>query len=50
MTTYIPSLTLPAFMFEQPAVAILLPVMAGATIGYSMSREKSPILVLIVDA
>jgi hypothetical protein len=39
MTTYIPSLTLPNFIFEQPAVAILLPVVAGAAIGYSTRRE-----------
>lgn len=35
MTTYIPSLTLPAFIFEQPAASILLPVVAGAGIGYA---------------
>ncbi|KAF2204194.1 TspO/MBR family protein [Delitschia confertaspora ATCC 74209] len=33
MTTYISSLTLPAFVFEQPAVSVLLPVVAGAAIG-----------------
>ncbi|KAF2869299.1 benzodiazepine receptor family protein-like protein [Massariosphaeria phaeospora] len=40
MTTYIPSLTLPAFVFEQPAVSILLPVVCGTAIGYSISPTK----------
>ncbi|KAF2730165.1 TspO/MBR-related protein [Polyplosphaeria fusca] len=35
MTTYIPSITLPSFIFEQPAVSVLLPVVCGAGIGYS---------------
>lgn len=39
MTSYIPSLTLPNIIFEQPAASILLPVLAGAAIGYS-SRPK----------
>jgi len=33
MTTYIPSLTLPAFVFEQPAISVLLPVLAGTAVG-----------------
>lgn len=41
MTTYIPSLTLPSFVFEQPAIAILLPVVAGAAVGYSTRRENT---------
>jgi benzodiazapine receptor len=39
MTTYIPSLTLPSFVFDNPAVAILLPVVAGTAIGYSNKRR-----------
>lgn len=39
MTTYIPSLTLPAFVFEQPAAAVLLPIAAGTAVGYS-TRPK----------
>jgi hypothetical protein len=38
MTTFIPALTLPRFVFEQPAVAILLPVVCGAGIGYATRR------------
>ena len=38
MTTYIPSLTLPAQIFAQPAASILLPVALGTGIGFSISR------------
>jgi benzodiazapine receptor len=38
MTTYIPSLTLPAALFNSPAVAILSPIAAGTAIGFSMQR------------
>jgi benzodiazapine receptor len=41
MTAYIPSLTLPSFVFEQPAVSILLPVIAGAGIGYSTRPDQT---------
>ncbi|KAM3415705.1 hypothetical protein BST61_g9219 [Cercospora zeina] len=41
MTTYIPSLTLPAFLFEQPAAAILLPVAAGTAIGFAISPSDT---------
>jgi hypothetical protein len=40
MTAYMPSLTLPAFVFEQPAVSVLLPVLGGAAIG-SLTRRMS---------
>lgn len=43
MTTYIPSLTLPRFVFEQPAVSIFLPMVAGAAIGYSTRRTSSSV-------
>jgi benzodiazapine receptor len=41
MTTHIPSLTLPAFVFEQPAVSVLLPVIAGAGVGYSTRPDQT---------
>ncbi|KAF2682670.1 benzodiazepine receptor family protein-like protein [Lentithecium fluviatile CBS 122367] len=41
MTTHIPSLTLPSFVFEQPAVSILLPVIAGAAIGYATRPDET---------
>ncbi|KAF1975643.1 TspO/MBR-related protein [Bimuria novae-zelandiae CBS 107.79] len=41
MTTYISSLTLPSFVFDTPAVSVLLPVIAGAAIGYSISPSKT---------
>ena len=44
MTTYIPSLTLPPFIFEQPAVSVLVPVVLGTAVGFSMQREPSPAL------
>lgn len=40
MTTYIPSLTLPSFVFENPAVSILLPVVCGTATGFVISRES----------
>ncbi|KAF2085596.1 TspO/MBR-related protein [Saccharata proteae CBS 121410] len=40
MTTYIPQITLPAVIFEKPAASILLPVLAGTTIGY-MTRPQT---------
>jgi len=36
MTTYIPSLTIPGIVFEKPALAILLPVILGTSIGFSI--------------
>lgn len=36
MTTYIPSMTLPSTIFEQPALAILLPVVLGTGIGFGV--------------
>lgn len=40
MTTYIPSLTLPSVVFENPAVAILLPVVCGTATGFAISRKS----------
>lgn len=45
MTTYIPSLTLPSLVFDNMAVSILLPVLAGAGIGYSTRRTFSHIYI-----
>ncbi|KAK4634258.1 Translocator [Fulvia fulva] len=39
MMTYIPSLTLPSILFEQPAAAILLPIAAGTAVGFA-TRPK----------
>lgn len=41
MTTFIPNLTLPAQVFSTPAISILLPVVLGAAVGYSVSRTYS---------
>ncbi|CAI6283917.1 unnamed protein product [Periconia digitata] len=41
MTTHIPSLTFPRIVFEQPAIAVLLPVVAGAAIGYSTRPKQT---------
>jgi len=34
MTTYIPSITLPSFIFDRPAASILLPLALGNAVGY----------------
>ncbi|CAC9891845.1 unnamed protein product [Aureobasidium pullulans] len=39
MASYIPHLTLPSFIFEKPAVSVLLPVALGTAVGYSTRRE-----------
>lgn len=44
MTTHIPSLTLPAFAFEQPILAVLLPVALGTGVGFSTQREMNILL------
>lgn len=41
MTTYIPSLTLPALVFENPAAAILLPICLGSAVGYSVRPKET---------
>lgn len=38
MTAYIPSLTLPSFIFENAAASILLPIAAGTAVGFSTRR------------
>ena len=40
MTTHIPSLTLPDQIFSNPATSILLPVVLGAGVGYSVRRKS----------
>ena len=46
MTTYIPALTLPAQVFAQPALSILLPVGVGLGLGYFITRTAFPIFPL----
>ena len=41
MTTYIPSLTLPAAILENPAISILLPIAAGTAIGYATRPSET---------
>lgn len=41
MTTYIPSLTLPSFIFDNPAASILIPVAAGTAIGFSTRPSQT---------
>lgn len=41
MTTFVPSLTLPAAIFANQAASILVPVVAGAGIGYSMRPKET---------
>ncbi|KAI7296983.1 hypothetical protein KC352_g15 [Hortaea werneckii] len=41
MTTYVPSLTLPAITFEHPAAAILLPIAAGTAVGFSTRPKET---------
>ena len=38
MTTYVPKITLPAALFAAPAASILLPVVAGTSVGYFTRR------------
>jgi translocator protein len=38
MTTFIPSLTLPAAVFANPAASILLPIGLGTAVGFSVQR------------
>lgn len=42
MTGYILSLTLPNFVLDNPAVAILLPVLAGTAVGFFPLDLSSP--------
>jgi benzodiazapine receptor len=41
MTTYIPHLTLPAALFQNAAASILLPVAAGASVGYAVRPTET---------
>ncbi|OCL02361.1 TspO/MBR-related protein [Glonium stellatum] len=41
MTSFIPSLALPSIAFEQPAIAILLPIALGTGIGYSTRPDRT---------
>ena len=39
MTTYIPSLTLPSVIFENAALSVLFPIVAGTAVGFSTQRK-----------
>jgi benzodiazapine receptor len=39
MTTYIPSITIPANVLQHPAASILLPVALGTAVGYGTRRK-----------
>jgi benzodiazapine receptor len=39
MTTYIPSLTLPSIIFENAALSVLFPIVAGTAVGFSTQRK-----------
>lgn len=41
MTTHIPSLTIPAFVFEQPAASILLPIALGTAVGFAARPDET---------
>lgn len=41
MTSYIPSITLPGFVFQNPAASILLPVLAGTAVGFSTQPKDT---------
>jgi len=41
MTTYIPSITLPYMVFENPAASILLPIALGSAVGYSTQPKQT---------
>lgn len=41
MTSYIPSLTLPASIFQSPAASVLLPIAAGTAIGFSTRPKET---------
>jgi len=41
MTTFIPSLTLPAAFFQTPAVAILFPIAVGTAVGFTVRPKES---------
>ena len=41
MTTYIPSLTLPSYVFSNPSYALLVPIAAGTAVGYSTRPSKT---------
>jgi translocator protein len=50
MTTYIPRLTLPSAVFENPAVSILLPIALGTAVGFSVQRMFFSLLISFVAA
>jgi len=43
MTTYIPALTLPEAIFNNPVASVLFPIALGTAVGYSTRRTHLPI-------
>jgi len=41
MTSYIPSITIPGFIFDRPAAAILLPLALGNVVGYATRPDAT---------
>merc|ERR1712093_786038 len=41
MTTFIPSLTLPAALFDNPAASILFPIALGTAVGFSVRPKET---------
>merc|ERR1711939_320312 len=41
MTTFIPSLTLPAALFANPAASILFPIALGTAVGFSVRPKET---------
>jgi benzodiazapine receptor len=41
MTTFIPSITLPAFIFANPAASICLPVALGTAVGFAVAPKET---------
>ncbi|KAM3074876.1 hypothetical protein ACMFMG_008289 [Clarireedia jacksonii] len=46
MTTFIPSITLPAAVFANPTASVLLPIALGTAVGFSVRRTFSSSSVL----
>jgi hypothetical protein len=40
MTTYIPTLTLPSVIFENAALSVFFPIVAGTAVGFSTQRKQ----------
>jgi benzodiazapine receptor len=49
MTTFIPSITIPASVFANPAASILLPIALGTAVGYSCRRTYFPNITIYLE-